>query len=226
MWLRWSGLSRRLPSQQSGKLTFRRRLPAEGRRIISRPRPPARRNRRRRLERAGRVGAVPEDDPRRLRHCRLRVPGHDLEARRKRMDAVDRAYAVVDARVQRLHDAAVPVERRHPVRSGVSLARACRPVREQARQRRAGVRGGVSEELVRVRRPGSPGRTIGSSGAKWLRRQTLKKFVPCGAGGLDAEPAPATSSSPPAAIVVRSIIRPSFHCDFDYQEDESEPSEL
>ena len=44
--------------------------------------------------------------------------------------------------------------------------------------------------------PGNPGRTIGSSGAKWLRRQTLKKFVPCGAGGIDAAPAPDASAQP------------------------------
>jgi len=71
--------------------------------------------------------------------------------------------------------------------------------------------------------PGSPGRTIGSSGAKWLRRQTLKKFVPCGAGGLDAEAAAAATRSPPATIVVRNIIRSSSR---PYREDAREPSGL
>src|SRR5436190_9737691 len=62
--------------------------------------------------------------------------------------------------------------------------------------------------------PGRPGRTIGSSGAEWLKRQSLKKFVPRGDIEPDSEPsaigtsaeAPTASSRPPASIIVRSVI--------------------
>jgi hypothetical protein len=142
------------------------------------------------------------------------------------MDAVDRANAVVDDRLQRLHDVAVPVEAGTQYAAVSALRVHVVPCASRlASEERAFVEV-LPKNSCGCDAPGSPGRTIGSSGAKWLRRQTLKKFVPCDAGGLDAEPALAASSSPPATIVVRSIMRPSFHCDANYQEDESEPSGL
>ena len=171
MWLLWSALSRLAPSQQLGKRTCSRR---------NEPR----------ASRAGRhrcsSGGTPDSAPQLQNVTRMpcgdrrgRVAGDHAQVVRERRHRRERAAAVVDRRALR-------GDRDDP--SGRASAPSMRPCRQDAcRSSDAARSDSYVEDAFVVRLPTNvcscdapafPGKTIGSSGARWLKRQLSTKLTP------------------------------------------------
>ena len=153
--------------------------------------------------------AAPERDPSALRARGGRVARDHAQVVRERGHRGERAAPVVDRRSLRKDRRRPVIERRNPVRSRVCAALA----RRSASAKRVVVSTmrpsyGCRRMCVGASAPAFPGKTIGSSGAWWLKLQFSMKLTPC-RSARDASPvfgfSPANAAGPSnAATTVRT----------------------